>query len=492
MHTSRLNLPTGTARRALLGTAGIVSGALMLATGVGAVAHADTPSAIAAGSADIAYQGSDHNLYTVTPDGTVHPTGLGLAPGTSPSITQQPDQTYWTAAQVNTGALWLVDQTLRGWPQNVDVQSGTSPATAYDQFDGSIQTWFQSAPGQLGHLSGTGGKDLLAGSNTPIEPNTGPAVSDGSTAVDVGNGITSPNSAVTGAMAPNTNPSISFAPNVNRADDHTAFAWQGADKNVHYTLMTGAGGALEVFQPGLGMMPGTSPSIAVQPGGGYEVVFQSNAGELWTIDSTGTGHDTHLGMDQKTSPGVTALSSGGYEIAFQANTNTLWTVNGTTLVGAPVPNAAMDPASSPSISAFNAGSQSLPAGDGPSPAPGSSGLQPQRAKGVSFTNCDSASSYGIYYQDMTAGTARTEFGTLHPLTPGQSCATGAASLGLIAPNVLLPGHVYTIRAQKFGSPQNGCNADLSNPPSQCITSTITVAGSDGTTGAAENLVLTKP
>ncbi len=76
---------------------------------------------------------------------------------------------------------------------------------------------------------------------------------------------------------------------------------------------------------GLGMMAGTSPSIAALPDGGYEVAFQANTGNLWTVGAENHG-DWQVGMMAGTSPSITALTGGGYEVAFQANTGNLWTV----------------------------------------------------------------------------------------------------------------------------------------------------------------------
>jgi hypothetical protein len=73
----------------------------------------------------------------------------------------------------------------------------------------------------------------------------------------------------------------------------------------------------------LGMMAGTSPSIARLAGGGYEVAFQANTGHLWVTGTAGTA-DTGLGMAAGTSPSITALATGGYQVAFQANTSALW------------------------------------------------------------------------------------------------------------------------------------------------------------------------
>jgi len=75
---------------------------------------------------------------------------------------------------------------------------------------------------------------------------------------------------------------------------------------------------------GLGMMRGTSPSIAALPGGGYEIAFQANTGSLWTTGSAGTAN-WGLGMMAGSSPSITALPNGSYEAAFEANTTSLWT-----------------------------------------------------------------------------------------------------------------------------------------------------------------------
>jgi hypothetical protein len=75
---------------------------------------------------------------------------------------------------------------------------------------------------------------------------------------------------------------------------------------------------------GLGLMPGTSPSITALTGGGYQIAFQSNTGSLWSTGTAGT-RNWGLGVKAGTSPSITALAGGGYQIAFQANTGVLWT-----------------------------------------------------------------------------------------------------------------------------------------------------------------------
>jgi hypothetical protein len=75
----------------------------------------------------------------------------------------------------------------------------------------------------------------------------------------------------------------------------------------------------------LGMMVGTSPSITALPGAGWEAAFQANTGDLWVVGGDNRG-DMKLGMMAGTSPSVTALPGGGWDVAFQANTGDLWVV----------------------------------------------------------------------------------------------------------------------------------------------------------------------
>jgi hypothetical protein len=84
-------------------------------------------------------------------------------------------------------------------------------------------------------------------------------------------------------------------------------------------------GADNVGDRRLGMMPGTSPSIAALPWGDYVVAFQANTGNLWTVDFV-RASDWKLGMMAGTSPSIAALPGGDYVVAFQANTSNLWTV----------------------------------------------------------------------------------------------------------------------------------------------------------------------
>ena len=107
----------------------------------------------------------------------------------------------------------------------------------------------------------------------------------------------------------------------------------------------------------LGMMKGTSPSIAALPSGGYEIAFQANTGSLYSVGADGAPSvgSWNLGMMKGTSPSIAALPSGGYEIAFQANTGSLYSVgaDGAPSVGSW--NAGMMKGTSPSIAALPSG-----------------------------------------------------------------------------------------------------------------------------------------
>jgi hypothetical protein len=57
----------------------------------------------------------------------------------------------------------------------------------------------------------------------------------------------------------------------------------------------------------------------------HVIAFQDNTGFLWTRPDTGRPVNLKLGMMAGTSPSVAGLPGGGYVIAFQDNTGFLWT-----------------------------------------------------------------------------------------------------------------------------------------------------------------------
>ncbi len=351
------------ARRALLATAVAAAGAL--AVGLPAAAHASTPAVSITGGADIAYQDFNGALETVTPDGVNHDSGLGMAGGTNPSIAAGPNGTYEAVMQANTGVLWEYSNSGVGHPQKARVWFGTSPSIGFSGLHNSYQTYFQSGPGRLGHLSGFGGKDLLRKSTIAIDQQTSPSSYQGAVAL-VTNGEATSFSVGAGsapgfpvlpptATAPGSSPSLSFFPESHSANDHEAVAWEDPEDLLRYTIITGVGATAVAHETdtNLHMMPGTSPAIAVRSDGRYEVAFEGNDSKLWIVDSQGQAHDTQYEMDGDTSPSVTVVNALGFEVAFQANTHALWTVNGESFLGQAVPGAEMHGGTSPSINAYH-------------------------------------------------------------------------------------------------------------------------------------------
>ena len=83
----------------------------------------------------------------------------------------------------------------------------------------------------------------------------------------------------------------------------------------------------------LGMMAGTSPSIAVTPSGAWFAAFQANTSNLWVMGSQNSVGDMKLGMMVGTSPSITATPDEGWFAAFQANTSNLWVMGSQNSVG---------------------------------------------------------------------------------------------------------------------------------------------------------------
>ena len=120
-------------------------------------------------------------------------------------------------------------------------------------------------------------------------------------------------------------------------------------------MYTYVGSPYEVVNTTEGMMPGTSPSIAAMPSGGYEIAFQANSGELYTYSTSPYKVvNTTEGMKPGTSPSIVATPGGGFEIAFQANSGELYTYS-------PAPykvsntTEGMKPGTSPSVAVAPSG-----------------------------------------------------------------------------------------------------------------------------------------
>ena len=138
------------------------------------------------------------------------------------------------------------------------------------------------------------------GGSEPGNPGTGPGSDPGPEPigpVDLGQGMTA-----------GTSPAIAAL-----AGGGYQMAFQA---NTGELIRFGAAGNVNERQ---GMAPGTSPAIAGLAGGGYEMAFQANTGQLIRFGTAGNVNE-HQGMAPGTSPAIAGLAGGGYEMAFQANT----------------------------------------------------------------------------------------------------------------------------------------------------------------------------
>jgi hypothetical protein len=215
-------------------------------------------------------------------------TGLGMAAGTSPSITYTlgPHDTggYEAAFQANTGDLWTTG-ILGNDDLGLGIMPGTSPAI--ENNGGGFEIAYQDLHAELAVTELT-----YAG-----------AVSTAYTGLP---------------MAAGTSPAITAVP-----DGGYEVAYQNSSGSlaVDGTQSTGS--------LGLGMQAGTNPAIT-EVSGGYQIAFQANTGDLWTAGTLGTGN-LDLGIMAGTSPTIAMTGdqipnvlTSTYEIAFQANTGQLW------------------------------------------------------------------------------------------------------------------------------------------------------------------------
>lgn len=252
-------------------------------------------------SHEIAFQANTAALWTIGKS-NLGSTGLGMMPGTSPSIACLANGGYQVAFQANTGRLITIGTAgAKDW--GFAMKAGTSPSITGLK-SGGFQVAFQGSDGSLWTVGSAGNKNWKLG------------------------------------MMAGTSPSIA--------------GLAGGGFQVAFQANTGTlwtAGTSGINSWGLGMRAGTSPSVAGLKAGGYLVAFQANTGVLWTAGTPGVSN-WNLGMMAGTSPAITWLSNGGYQIAFQANTSHLWTVGS---LGATNWNLGMKAGSSPGITGLKAG-----------------------------------------------------------------------------------------------------------------------------------------
>ncbi len=220
-------------------------------------------------------------------------TGLGMEPGTSPSIAAAGSTSDYVVAfnALGSGHLWIYEScaTAReggcgssAHETPLGMEPGTSPSIASTSEGdivafhaaGSGRLWFYNTRTRVGQETNQG-----------LEPGTNPAV----TGLE-GGGF------------------------------EAAFHAAGVG-NLY--LYSSSGGPAST---GLGMEPHTSPSIA-RLGTGWKAAFHaSSTGYLWTYESSGAGTNTYDGMSPGTSPSISPRhNNSNDEIAIQAIGGNLFT-----------------------------------------------------------------------------------------------------------------------------------------------------------------------
>jgi hypothetical protein len=215
---------------------------------------------------------------------------MNVAAGSSPVSVARPDGSVVVFKRDTDGALWelATGGTPKRLGNGLGMAVGTSPAAA--AVGGSVVTAFQaSGSGNLWYVSDGEGQ----GHDTGIK------------------------------MAAGTSPSITAKPSGSGLE----IVFTAASDGLLYRLDPGFD--LRYVANGLGVAPGTSPVIAapVNAYGKFEIAFQAaGSGNLWYVDEDNVGHDTGIKMAPGTSPGI-AVQPGGshYVIVFKKNAdNMLW------------------------------------------------------------------------------------------------------------------------------------------------------------------------
>ena len=234
---------------------------------------------------EIAFVAPGNILWVIDSDGTGRSTGLQLWPGTSPAIAADTHGGWMIAAQDKDSRLWTIDS-AGNQIKTPSAMSPTSPAIthlatggykiAFNASDGHL--WVQDAgiPGGSGH-------------GTWLIPATSPAIA----ADNYGN---------------------------------WKIAIEGAG-TYHLVTLDSAG---TVTDTGAIMAANTSPSIAgLAFDGGYEMGYNASDGFLWQIDPSGSRYRSSngLGVAPGTSPSVEGGSQQDWKFAFHALGDHLWTLS---------------------------------------------------------------------------------------------------------------------------------------------------------------------
>lgn len=274
-------------------------------------------------SSEAAFQANTNLLYAYYPASNKHINShLGMRPHSSPSISDAE-----VAFVANTGVLWLWHPGGNGRRDSHLIVHAGSPAIAASADEYGVA--FQGADRNLWIYYYVPGKgwahydthlSMMPGTSPSLTGRPGGGWEVAYEGLDRRLYLYSYNAGQPGHlirtgkfMDPASSPAITLL-----LDGQYQVAYQYYTHRLAvYTTKSGN------FLTGLGMDPGTSPSIA----GDSEVAFQDNTNHLWLYHpANNTNHDTRLGMTPGTSPSIVFLPS-GYQIAFQADTGILWIDN---------------------------------------------------------------------------------------------------------------------------------------------------------------------
>ena len=292
-------------------------------------------AALSDGGYRVAFQDTAGNLIVAWPGGHKD-WGPAIMPGTSPAITTLFDGGYEVAFQDTSGLVDTVGTTYHEIDISLGMMAGTSPAIAAFTSASNVTDGYEVAfQANTGHLYTAGaanpyGTDQQLG----MMPGTSPAIAQNREGLTddcyvvafqgAGNGnlwtFTSNGSSFGKdlglGMAAGTSPAIT-----SFADGSYQMAFQGAGNGDLWTAHSG--GASQDL--GLPMMPGTSPAVVqLNDGSQYQLAYQDDHGDLRSLGNDGA-NSYDLGMMAGTSPAITGLAYGSYQVAFQGSHGDLWT-----------------------------------------------------------------------------------------------------------------------------------------------------------------------
>ncbi len=311
-----------------------------------------------------AFQANTHELLTyVAPEysgesGHLYGSEAGIAEGTSPSVTGFGGYAQYTVAfHANDSATLWIYQSQYGTASatGLGMEPGTSPSIARGEAgeDGYEVAFHASGSGDLWTYESclTGCGSFGRATNLGIAPGTNPSISSGIVAFQASGShrlwIYTPHTGIgketTYQIATGSSPSIV----VPEGGGSYEVAFRSPSGNLSTYSSSGA-----EHESSWGVAVGTSPSIGRAPGGSWKIAFQgSGSTGLWTSAASGETIQQDLGMAASTSPSITERCEGvnHTEVAFQANTTSLWwDANG----GGNSIGLGMEPGTNPSISAM--------------------------------------------------------------------------------------------------------------------------------------------